>query len=269
MELVTCFGMFLECSGHYHYMGYLSSGVAYVMDPFGTQRRKYSRQKQQLLRYAPRRARGRGRYKVFKRYRAVMGPKRMQTRLRFANQFVLDAGAAGASANFVMSANGMFDPELGAGTHQPRGFDQYMAMWTLYGVVKASITVQFAQDSNTDDASICGIMVQDNSTVSTSVIANMEHYDVVSSSLGRVGSGGTLTLKRTVKILQFLGRGGDIADDDDLQGSSTLNPTDGVFFIVFSAPLDPAIDNGPINCICYIDYWVDLFQRIRPPASDV
>ncbi len=246
--------------GHYTYtMGFFSTG--YI-------KRRIAKRRGQAV-YQPLIRTGRGRHKRMRRYRAVLGPKRMQTRLRFANRFILDAGAAGAAVSFVMSANGMFDPELGAGGHQPRGFDQYMAMWNSYGVVRARITVTFAQDANTNDASACGIIVKDDSGTITGLVDNMESYDVVSGGLGRVGDGGPLTLTKRVSILNFLGRGGDIADDDDLQGSVSANPVDGVFFIVFAGPLDPAIDNGPINCICWIDYYVDFFQRKRPPASEV
>ncbi len=158
-----------------------------------------------------------------RRYRAVLGPKRMQTRLRFSDQLVLDAGAAGAVASFVYQANSIFDPQLGAGGHQPRGFDQYMAMWTNYGVVRSKITVHFAQDANTNDASICGITVKDDGITSTSIIDNMESYAVVSGALGRVGDGGPLTLTKCVNILNFLGRRGNIADDADLQGGLASN----------------------------------------------
>ncbi len=209
-----------------------------------------------------------GKRRLARRRRPVLGPRRMPTRLRFADQFVLDAGAAGAAAVIAFSANGLFDPEGGGGSHQPRGFDQYMAMWTSYGVTKAKITVQFGQDSTATDASICGISVQEIATTTTSVLSNMENFDIFSKALGPAGSGGPITITKTVNILKYLGRRGNISDDDDLQGSATANPTDGVFFHVWAGPMDPAVDNGPINCICYIDYWVDFFQHTRPAASE-
>ena len=192
----------------------------------------------------------------------------MKTKLRFANQFTLDAGASGASANFVMSANGMFDPEGTAGGHQPRGFDEYMAMWAQFGVTEARITCWFAADSTHTDASIVGVLVSDQVGVTTNVIANMEHYDVQSAVLSQAGTGDPVKVVKTVHILDFLGRDGDIADDSDLLGNSSADPADGVFFTVFAAPVDPAVDNNVINCICFIDYVVDFFQHQRPPASD-
>ncbi len=272
--------MFLEFSGHSTYMGFWKRASLALLDPLGELHKysvrdkpmytstRYRRKRRQLLQANLPYRGGRGRNVRWKRYRSVLGPRRMQVRLRFANQFVLDAGAAGAAATFVMSANGIFDPEEAAGIHQPRGFDQYMAMWRTYGVIKAKITCHFAQDANTNDASICGIIVQDDNTISTAVQTNMESYNLVTGSLGRVGDGPPLTLSKSVDILSFLGRRGNISDDDDLQGSVSTNPVDGVFFVVWAAPIDPAIDNGPVNCVCYIDYWVDFFQHTRPPVSD-
>ncbi len=239
-------------------MGWYGWGVG----PYGSKNLRVEHTRMRKRMRAPRRGRR------MTRRRAVLGPRRMRTRLRFAKQFTLDAGASGAAAVLAFSANGMFDPEGGGGSHQPRGFDQYMAMWTSYGVLKASITVQFGQDSTATDASICGITVQEDSTTTTSVISNMESYDVVTKSLGPAGSGGPVTIRKTVDILKFLGRRGNIADDDDLQGSIAANPSDGVFFIVWAGPLDVLIDNGPVNCICFIDYSVDFFQHTRPAASE-
>ena len=184
----------------------------------------------------------------------------MQTKLRYAERFGLNPGAAGIVASHVISANGLFDPEEAHGAHQPRGFDQWMSMWSQYGVTEARITVWFSASSVLADAMVCGIAVADSLTQSTVFTDLTEHYDVVTTVVGQGsgGIGGPMRLSKTVNILKFLGRDTDIADDSDLLGSISANPADSVYFHVFATPVDAAADALAIDCYIVIDYACDL-----------
>lgn len=198
-----------------------------------------------------------------------LGPKRFKVKLRFADVLTLDPSASGGAAEFVYQANGIFDPQLDGGVHQPRGFDQYIALWAQYAVTEAKITCHFAMPTGTTQPNVCGIAVADQAGTTTNLIALAEHYDVVTNVLDKSDTGQSLKLMKSVNVTEFLGRDSNITDDDDLLGNSTNNPAEGVFFHVFAAPMDPTADSGPILCYVYIDFVVEFIQHIRPGASDI
>lgn len=67
----------------------------------------------------------------------------MSTTLRFVDTYDLQP-TTNASVGFSMLANGMYDPEVALGGHQPRGFDEYMAQYTKFTVTSSKISVTFA-----------------------------------------------------------------------------------------------------------------------------
>ena len=102
----------------------------------------------------------------FGRVPANLGPLPMTQKAKFNyfNGFNLDVGAVGIPASYVFSANGLYDPNITGIGHQPRGFDQLMALYDHYVVigVRAILTVH---GSDTGNGTICGMYVKDNSTV--------------------------------------------------------------------------------------------------------
>ena len=65
-------------------------------------------------------------------------PLKMAATLLYSDQITLNP-AAGTVSKHVFSANGLFDPNITGVGHQPRGFDQYMALYNHYTVIGARI----------------------------------------------------------------------------------------------------------------------------------
>lgn len=70
-------------------------------------------------------------------------PQEMSTTLRYVDTFDL-APTTNAAVGFSMLANGMFDPQVAVGGHQPRGFDEYMAQYTKFTVTASKVSVTFS-----------------------------------------------------------------------------------------------------------------------------
>lgn len=71
-------------------------------------------------------------------------PQSLRTTLRYVvrKDFNVDSLANISYERF--RANGMYDPEVSLGGHQPRGFDQAMALYQTFTVVASRISVNFA-----------------------------------------------------------------------------------------------------------------------------
>ena len=95
---------------------------------------------------------------------SLLGSK-VKTKLRYVEYFTLNPAAAGLPATHVFSANGLYDPNITGVGHQPRGFDQLMALYDHYYVSRSKIIADFASISNNSVAPwVCGIVLDDDAT---------------------------------------------------------------------------------------------------------
>lgn len=78
------------------------------------------------------------------RFPAYFGdqPQRKFAKLRYCVHETLAGPAVGTIVVKQYKANGMYDPEVGIGGHQPYGYDQLMASYHHYTVLKSSIEVE-------------------------------------------------------------------------------------------------------------------------------
>lgn len=67
-------------------------------------------------------------------------PKHARAKLIYADTIQLSPGI-GSWGVHVFSANGLFDPDITGGGHQPIGFDQFIALYNHYTVVSSRCTV--------------------------------------------------------------------------------------------------------------------------------
>jgi len=71
-------------------------------------------------------------------------PQSQRTTLRYCTPITFDLTGEGTGIKqFQFRANGMFDPDVGQGGHQPRGFDEYMSIYNTFTVLGCSISVNW------------------------------------------------------------------------------------------------------------------------------
>lgn len=202
--------------------------------------------------------------------RAIMSPtmssklsipinKNLRTTLRYYGQHIrLDPSAGGIADSHVFSANGCYDPDVTSTGHQPMGFDQLMPIYDHYTVIGAKIQAEF---HNTDSLRATNIFVavRDDGTASVNPLEIVENGYVDRKLIGPAGANDTGVVKQQVDIAKFLGRSDALADNQ-LKGSSSANPNEGVYFLVGAIPLTTG-DPGVVDCQVIIEYDVIFHER--------
>lgn len=188
---------------------------------------------------------------------------KMITRMKYNDAISINP-ATNQCATHVFSANGLYDPDVSGVGGQPRGFDQLMALYDHFVAIGAKLDLYIGNSDNTSSM-VVGIAVLDTSTASTSARYYMESA-YVKSIIVQGGNQGARKLSLSVNPNKFLGRSHPLSDSQ-LKGSTSSNPTEGVFFHVFAYSPDTAIEPGDVNIDATVTYQAALIEPKIPNAS--
>jgi len=207
--------------------------------------------------------------KSYKRKSVVQrGPLalRMPVKLRYNDSFSLDP-IASLAATQVFSCNGLYDPNITSGGHQPRGFDEIMALYDHFVCIGSKITVNVANPH--ERACIIGIAIKDGTTTTADPENLMENrlmkYITIPGRNGSVGES-VRTISMKVNPNKFLGRSHPLADPE-LKGTDGSNPAEGCFFHIFCYLIDPGVEQGPLTAQVVIDYTAVFIEPKQPIKS--
>lgn len=204
--------------------------------------------------------------------RYIIGRTQRARLLYHENVNITTAAVAESVGSFVFSANGCYDPNITGVGHQPRGFDQVMALYDHYTVIGASISVRFINHGGNNRPYV-GILVRDGTPTATTTRDVFEDGNKVismrpllrSSATDEAGEGMTTALTTKVNIAKFLGRK-EALSDPELKGGVTTNPTEQVFFhVVVTDPATASANN--VHCQVAITYDVIFHEPKNPGAS--
>lgn len=160
----------------------------------------------------------------------------------------LNAGAAGAPATVVFSANGMYDPNISGVGHQPRGFDQLGQLFDHYKVTNALIKVTFLQgNSSFTENAIVGVLLIDDATPPADCITELEQRNVVYTGLGATGSA-TKQVSLNFNSKSFFSK---MRSGDSLIGTTSANPSDQGYFVVF-------VQSPNASDLPHVNYCVEI-----------
>lgn len=194
---------------------------------------------------------------------------RHRARLRYVDMwFSSGAFGSGTPGLYVFSANGLFDPDFTGTGHQPMGFDQLMAFYKHYTVLRSRITVWFNNTESVYPVSVA-IAVQDTSSGLSVYPCILEAGNVVSASLsgpqnGSQTSGLPTKLTQVVTIGRFQSVPNPL-DDDTLRGTASANPATAVYFaIYFNAG---GTVTGAVDFAVELDYDAVFTEPIQPVES--
>ena len=193
--------------------------------------------------------------------RKIFGfPNSIITKLRYCDYFAITS-SSGSRAIQVMSANGIFDPDVTGGGHQPLWRDNYAAIWNNYVVIGSKITVHFAPRASGVNF-VVGIDGEDSSAISTVVDTCMEQSNSIWTVVG-VPGGPTKTLTLTFEPMESFG-----VDAKDDGASSTVvgaNPNQGWFYGIFAATMDGS--TGIMDIAVEVDYTVKFMGLVTPTQN--
>lgn len=189
--------------------------------------------------------------------------KKMITKLRYNDGFSVDPPSGGIS-RFVLSCNGLYDPDVSGTGHQPRGFDQIMPLYDHYVVVGAEIRCMFVNASSAiNDQNIVGIALKDTPTQSVLLNDYLETGYVRSKMCSSQDTPVTITYKCNPN--KFLGRSKPLSDPD-LKGSALANPVEQAYFHGFAGSAI-AGDGGLVQVNFTVDYIVVFIEPKNPAQS--
>ncbi len=139
--------------------------------------------------------------------------------------FFLNSSAASRPVVRVFRGNDLFDPDQTGVGHQPMGFDQYMALYRKFRVLRSRATVTcFSQGTGATSQYIVGI-VPLQSTTAKSISDYLETDRCLYRPLGIIGAGNGVTISTDWMDTRVMFA--DVAgEDDDLSGTNAASPAD-------------------------------------------
>jgi len=136
---------------------------------------------------------------------------------------------SGTAGSYILSANGLFDPDISSTGTQPSGFDQMMVFYEHYTVYQARIVVTF-RATNAGISPIVFVAARGDTANIPSIQEVMNTGNTVATQLMPLNIDGSLKeLKMIVNVASFLGFD-DLADSNVSRGDINANPAEGVFF---------------------------------------
>lgn len=163
-------------------------------------------------------------------------PPQMLTRLRYVDTYTVSS-VAGSIGKQVMYLNSTFDPDNSGTGHQPLYRDTYAAIYDQYAVVATKLTATFV--INSTQAMLCGAVVDDDNTTSTTANTLMEQnlgrHKLVSQA---TGSPNTWTVTINWDCQRDLGI--DPYASESYKTAIGANPTELVSLLLWAQPADLA-----------------------------
>ena len=231
----------------------------------------------------------RGRSNAVKRYAAAELPQETLELLKFGRKFPQSPGLAiaasplgpsavrllmsyattvnmtstvGALATYVMTGNGLFDPDVTGSGLQPLGFDQWATLYQRYRVIASNIEVCFATPAATNNANgsfdVTLTPSNTSSVFSSYTAAVASPFAKQKSYNGFSASGQKLKSKMDTAVMLGVTHQAVLADDI-LQASVSANPTDMWFWHICAVTSDLATTATVIMSI-RVTYLADFFE---------
>jgi len=169
-------------------------------------------------------------------------------------------GATGGLAHYEYAANGLFDPDITGGGHQPYGFDQWMTFYTKATVLRSNCEVKAVSTSAPMGFGVTFARAAPTSTISTLP-------GLIETSRGQWAVSGGVHCPPQRVISNFDLR---ITDPDHDPGSfwstSAANPIFVYHFSIFAQSIDGA-SSSLLQGIVRIDYEVELMDPVTIAQS--
>lgn len=170
--------------------------------------------------------------------------------------------ATGVIQSYHYKANGLFDPTVAIGGHQPYWYDQLSAIYQHYVVMGSKIKLTVVDyDTTTANGNVpmvYGVYVNDNTTTTPASYTALQECSKGSTKWKPAGSGspGTVTCKYSAKKMF----GNSILANSNLKGSAGADPVEDVSFTIWGYNAHGATTANLIFNVD-IEYIVMWFER--------
>lgn len=188
-------------------------------------------------------------------------PKQLYNTLTYCETVNVSLSVAGLGS-FLFSCNGMYDPNISGTGHQPRGFDQMMALYDHYTVLKSRMKMTVV--SNGNYPLVCSLGQDDDTTISAPNsydIWEREGFKTIIFNSGAQTNPSSLYSWWDAKKVF----GGDPQSDPTMQGTSSANPTEQTYFVCYFDGGAAGV-SGSVTILVRIEYDV-VFDELQSFAS--
>lgn len=203
-------------------------------------------------------------------------PKLKVAKLRYVDEIALTSPAVtGLSAAWGFRANGCYDPNAAVGGHQPKGFDQWMALYSHFNVLGSKCTVRLAGTGS--DTFAWGVArtaangEMNGKTLPYILECRMNKGYALSG--GFYGRGqNDVQRSRSAKYSQKKQFGPNSTNKENLTGAFNADPLEQIYYEVWIAPSTGSVVVPPpasvsSKFIVTIDYIVMFTEQKVLPQS--
>lgn len=182
----------------------------------------------------------------------------------YGESFKMD-NAPGTSgvASVVFSGNGLYDPLYNGAGHQPRGFDQLMALYRRYRVKRVLVEL-WADATDGNVSNMISISARTHSASVTNPIQFLEDPDstfkVMSSNSGGNSS---VYIKKEINVEKWM----EPYDKADCSGTATGNPLTQMYVHLSSIGVHPDVNAGEFAGRIKITYETEFSDVLDPGLS--
>jgi hypothetical protein len=186
-------------------------------------------------------------------------PGRVTATMAYSTQIALNTFSAGVGAQAFIRANGIHDPEVAIGGHQPYGHDTYAQIYNHYKVLASTITCHFVgkpQANNATASHICGISLVDNTIVNDTVDEMREQQE---TKWGVTVPGQSVKVSNKFSAAKMFPMGH--ASNHNLTATLDKDPVEGAYFKVWTSGVNQNVDVNAIDIIVTVNYTVLMWER--------
>jgi len=167
-----------------------------------------------------------------------MGPAGLPRKLKVVHRYCeteVFTNLAGAISTRRFSCNGMYDPDVVGGGHQPAYFDQLGALYDQYIVLRSSMKISLITTNSTN---LSVAFYIDDDTSSATPFDNAAEQSGSKPRLIPSNNTRPTIFRQDWDARKFFG--GDIFDNTDLHGTTSGNPTEQSYFTLLVSEITGA-----------------------------
>lgn len=183
--------------------------------------------------------------------------------LRYSEVITANPASGGLILN-VFSANGAFDPNITLTGGQPRGFDQWMAIYNHYCVVASRLRIVTTSQAAPDN--VVMITLSGSTTALGTALDELPScpYTTIGNMPGKFFGGHEIrtpwySMRKMFKVK-------DIVAKDSLCGDASSNPADQQYYHVNVGSVG-AVDPPSVSFFVIVEYNIVFFEPKIPGTS--
>lgn len=191
---------------------------------------------------------------------AIMGlgfPKRIVQKHKYVETVYLTSNS-GTFVNYIVSCNGMYDPNLTGAGHQPMYFDQMGVLYDHYCVIGSKCKFTFCPTTVPTGQTRAAAYVNDDGSVTASIIETVSENSL-GSRIVAIPPGDNKSRSITLKWSAKKYFPGSTLANVNLQGTTSANPTEASTYVIgFQSDLTSTQEMTITIELEYIAVWSEL-----------